>query len=277
MAGGVTVRQALAQCGLAPIDANVLLAHALGRDRAWLLAHSEDDMPQQAFGVFLAAARRRRDGEPVAYLTGRREFHGIELEVTPDVLIPRPETETLVDAALALLPADTPLRVLDLGTGSGAIALAIARARPHAAVLGVDQSDAAIAVARANAQRLAIGNARFARSDWFGALADLRFDVIAANPPYIAAGDPHLLEGDLRFEPRAALTPGGDGLDALRAVVASAPAHLVPGGMLLVEHGHDQAEAVRALFVDAGARDVRRHRDLAGHWRVAVGCLTGGG
>jgi release factor glutamine methyltransferase len=277
MAGGVTVRQALAQCGLAPIDANVLLAHALGRDRAWLLAHSEDDLPQQAFGVFLAAASRRRDGEPVAYLTGRREFHGIELEVTPDVLIPRPETETLVDAALALLPADTPLRVLDLGTGSGAIALAIARARPHAAVLGVDQSDAAIAVARANAQRLAIGNARFARSDWFGALADLRFDVIAANPPYIAAGDPHLLEGDLRFEPRAALTPGGDGLDALRAVVASAPAHLVPGGMLLVEHGHDQAEAVRALFVDAGARDVRRHRDLAGHWRVAEGCLTGGG
>jgi release factor glutamine methyltransferase len=271
MAGGVTVRQALAQCGLAPIDANVLLAHSLGRDRAWLLAHSEDDMPQQAFGVFLAAARRRRDGEPVAYLTGRREFHGIELEVTPDVLIPRPETETLVDAALALLPADTPLRVLDLGTGSGAIALAIARARPHAAVLGVDQSDAAIAVARANAQRLAIGNARFARSDWFGALADLRFDVIAANPPYIAAGDPHLLEGDLRFEPRAALTPGGDGLDALRAVVASAPAHLVPGGMLLVEHGHDQAEAVRALFVDAGARDMRRHRDLAGHWRVAEG------
>ncbi|HEV8503543.1 MAG TPA: peptide chain release factor N(5)-glutamine methyltransferase, partial [Casimicrobiaceae bacterium] len=264
----MTVRQALAQCGLAPTDARALLAHALGRDRAWLLAHATDELPQQGFDVFFAAARRRRDGEPVAYLTGRREFHDIELDVTPDVLIPRPETETLVDAALAHLADDAPRRVLDLGTGSGAIALAIARARPHADVLGVDRSDAAIAVARGNAERLAIGNARFARSDWFGALGDLRVDVIVANPPYIAAGDPHLVEGDLRFEPRAALTPGGDGLDALRAIIGSSPAHLNPGGVLLVEHGHDQSEAVHALFVAAGARDVRRHRDLAGHWRV---------
>jgi release factor glutamine methyltransferase len=268
----VTVRQALVQCGLAPIDANVLLAHALGRDRAWLLAHATDELPQQAFDVFFAAARRRRDGEPVAYLTGRREFHGFDLDVTPDVLIPRPETETLVDAALAHLATDAPQRVLDLGTGSGAIALAIARARPHAQVLGVDQSDAAIAVARGNAERLAIGNARFAHSDWFDALGDMRFDVIAGNPPYIAAGDPHLVEGDLRFEPRAALTPGGDGLDALRAIIGRASAHLAPAGTLLVEHGHDQSDAVHALFIDAGARDVRRHRDLAGHWRVAEGC-----
>jgi release factor glutamine methyltransferase len=271
MADGLTVRQALAQGGLAPVDANAILAHVTGRDRAWLIGHSGESLPQQQIELFFSLARRRREGEPVAYLTGRREFHGLDLAITPDVLIPRPETETLVDAALAHIPADATLHVLDLGTGSGAIALAIAHARPQAVVLGIDESDAALDVARDNAARLAIANARFARSSWYDALGDARFDVIVANPPYIAAGDPHLGEGDLRHEPRRALTPGGDGLVSLRIIIAGAQAHLARGGLLAVEHGFDQAEAVRALFVDAGATEISRHRDLAGHWRVAEG------
>ena len=271
MSDRLTVGAALAQAGLAPIDASVLLAHALGKDRASLVAHAADELPQQAFDAFFAAARRRRDGEPVAYLTGRREFHGIALDVTPAVLIPRPETEALVDAALDRIGMDTPARVLDLGTGSGAIALAIAHARPNADVVGVDIAGAALTVARGNAQRLGLANARFAPSDWFAALSGMRFDVIVANPPYIAAGDPHLAEGDLRFEPRHALTPGGDGLDALRTIVAGAPAHLVRDGALLVEHGFDQAPAVRNLFVHHGYADVRSTRDLAGHLRVVAG------
>jgi release factor glutamine methyltransferase len=267
----LTPRQALAQGGLAPVDANALLAFVTGRNRAFFVAHADEPLPQQQIEQFLSLARRRRDGEPVAYLTGRREFRGLDLAVTPDVLIPRPETEALVEAALAHLAVDEAARVLDLGTGSGAIALTIAHARLRADVLGVDNSDAALAVARGNATRLAIGNVRFERSDWYEALGGARFDVVVANPPYIAEGDPHLAEGDLRHEPRRALTPGGDGLDALRAIVAGARAHLVPGGVLAVEHGFDQAEAVQSLFVDAGATEIRRHRDLAGHWRVVEG------
>jgi release factor glutamine methyltransferase len=264
----LTPRQALAQGGLAPVDANALLAFVTGRNRAFFVAHADEPLPQQQIEQFLSLARRRRDGEPVAYLTGRREFRDLDLAVTPDVLIPRPETETLVEAALAHLAVDEAARVLDLGTGSGAIALAIAHARLHTDVLGVDNSEVALAVARGNATRLAIGNVRFERSDWYEALGGARFDVVVANPPYIAEGDPHLAEGDLRHEPRRALTPGGDGLDALRAIVAGARAHLVPGGVLAVEHGFDQAEAVQSLFVDAGATEIHRHRDLAGHWRV---------
>jgi release factor glutamine methyltransferase len=267
----LTPRHALAQCGLAPVDANALLAFVTGRNRAFFVAHPDDPLPQQQVVEFLSLARRRRDGEPVAYLTGHREFHGLDLAVTPDVLIPRPETETLFDAVLAHIAADASARVLDLGTGSGAIALAIAQARPRADVLGVDDSEAALAVARGNATRLAIGNARFERSDWYGALGGARFDVAVANPPYIAEHDPHLAEGDLRHEPRQALTPGGDGLGALRVIVDGARAHLVPGGVLAVEHGFDQSDAVQALFAAAGAIDVRRRRDLAGHWRVAEG------
>jgi release factor glutamine methyltransferase len=270
MADALTVRQALAQSGLAPVDANALLEFVTGRDRAWLVARALDDLPQKQIEQFFSLARRRRDdGEPIAYLTGRREFHGLELAITPDVLIPRPETETLVDAALAHIGEGEAIRVLDLGTGSGAIALSIAHARPRADVLGVDESDAALAIARGNAARLAIGNACFERSSWYDALGDARFDVIVANPPYIAEGDPHLREGDVRHEPRRALTPGGDGLGALRTIVEGARSHLAPGGLLAVEHGFDQAEAVAALFARAGATDIHRHRDLAGHWRVA--------
>ncbi len=271
MPGTATVRQALAQSSLIPLEAQVLLAHVLGKDRSWLVANSDDVLPQQELSLFVAMARRRLDGEPVAYLTGTREFHSLALSVTRDVLIPRPETETLVDAVLSYLPPDAPARVLDLGTGSGAIALAIARARPRADVLGIDHSGAALLVANGNAQRLGIGNALFELSDWYAAVGDAKFDVIVANPPYIAADDPHLAEGDLRHEPRAALTPGGDGLSALAIVVAGAARHLAPGGMLAVEHGYDQSDAVRTLFTEYGFVGIRSIRDLAGQLRVVTG------
>lgn len=267
----MTVGQALAQAGLVPVDSQVLLAHVVGQNRAWLVAHRDDALPRPQADAFFALAKRRRDGEPVAHLTGVREFWGLQLAVTPDVLIPRPETEAVVELALAHIAADRPARILDLGTGTGAIALALAHERPSAKVVAVDRSAAALDVARGNAQRLQLRNVEFIASDWYQALAGARFDVVVSNPPYIEAGDPHLQEGDVRFEPLAALTPGGDGLDALRAIVAGAPAHLVPGGWLLVEHGYDQRDAVAALFADAGFEGAIASRDLAGHWRVAGG------
>ena len=269
----LTVRRALAQSGLVPIDAQVLLAHVLRANRAWLVAHATDALPRAAADVFFDLAKRRRDGEPVAYLTGRREFHGLDLVVTPAVLIPRPETETLVDCALERLPVDRAISVADLGTGSGAIALAIAKARPLARVMATDASDAALAVARSNGVRLGLGNVSYASGDWYDALGDDRagFDAIVANPPYVAAGDAHLGEGDLRHEPALALTPGDDGFGAFRLIVAGAPDRLVPGGWLVVEHGYDQSDAVRALFADAGLVAIEARRDLAGLPRVVAG------
>lgn len=266
-----TVRQALAQAGLAPIDAQVLLAHVLRVGRAWLVAHATDPLaPHDAEGFF-ALARRRRDGEPVAYLTGTREFFGLPLAVDRSVLIPRPETETLVEHALRALPPERRLRVLDLGTGSGAIALAIARERPHVEMVGADVSASALAVANRNAQRMKLANVRWLQSDWYEGLdGSGPFGLIASNPPYVADGDPHLAEGDVRFEPAGALRAGPDGLLALRAVVAGAPARLVDGGTLVVEHGFDQAEAVRALVAAAGLAEPRTFRDLAGIPRVCV-------
>lgn len=269
-----TVRQALAQSGLVPVDAQVLLAHALGRDRAWLIAHAGDPLSRDDADRFVALARRRREGEPVAYLTGWREFWGLRLAVDPSVLIPRPETETLVEIALARLPADRASRVLDLGTGSGAIALAIARERPQALVVATDRSQAALAIAGANAQRLGIANVAFAQADWYEGLpsgASAGFDLIASNPPYVAAGDAHLREGDLPFEPIGALAAGDDGLDALRVIVAGAPARLATGGWLAVEHGYDQSDAVQRLFAAAGLEGIVRARDLAGIPRVVAG------
>ena len=266
-----TVSRALAASGLVPFEAKLLLAHVLGRDRAWLAAHADEAVTAEQAKTFDALARRLRDGEPVAYLIGRREFYGLDLAITPDVLIPRPETELLVDLALARLPADREARVLDLGTGSGAVALAIAAARRTARVVGTDISAAALALAAQNAARLGIGNVSFRASDWFATLGSERFDLIAGNPPYVAAGDPHLNEGDLRHEPPKALTPGADGLNAIRAIVAAAPAHLVSGGWLLLEHGHDQADTVGELFRDAGFADVGAARDLAGILRVSYG------
>lgn len=269
----LTLRQALLQSGLPPLEAQVLLAHALRVQRAWLLARPDEALARAKATAFFKLAQRRRDGEPVAYLTGTREFWGLTLAVTPNVLIPRPETETLVEQALQRLPADRDVRVLDLGTGSGAIALALARERPRAQLVATDTSSGALQVARANARRLGVFNVDFVAGDWFAALApgDPPFDVIVSNPPYIGTADPHLSQGDVRFEPIPALTAGADGLDALRVIVAGAPARLAPGGSLLVEHGYDQAEDVRRLFVEAGFADLASSRDLAGIERVAAG------
>jgi release factor glutamine methyltransferase len=266
-----TVSAALAMSGLMPLEAKLLLAHVLGRDRAWLSAHGEAGLTVEQAQAFDALARRRNRGEPVAYLTGKREFFGLELEITPDVLIPRPETELLVELALGWLDSDAAWRVLDLGCGSGAVALAIADRRPAAEVLGADVSAAAVALARRNAERLSIANATFIESDWLVRVPRERFSLIVANPPYVAEDDPHLGRGDLRYEPSLALSPGGDGLDAVRAIVAGAPGHLAPGAALAVEHGHDQADAVRLLLRDAGFEGVGSVRDLAGIERVSHG------
>jgi len=266
-----TVRRALAQSGLVPIDAQVLLAHAARRDRAWLAAHATDPLDAATLDAFFALAKRRRGGEPVAYLVGRREFWGLDLAVDVRVLIPRAETETLVDAALARIPSDRPARVLDLGTGSGAIALAIASERPAATIVAVDASAPALALARDNAARLGAVNVRFVAGDWYDGLDEAPFDVIVSNPPYVAPLDPHLREGDLPHEPAQALVAPPDGLSALRVVVAGARERLVPHGWLLVEHGHDQADAVRDLLAHAGFAELVALRDLAGIPRVAGG------
>lgn len=275
----VTVRRALAQAGLVPVDAQVLLAHIVGESRAWLGAHGDDRLTPQQMAAFFALSKRRHAGEPVAYLTGIREFWGLALKVCPAVLIPRPETETLVELALRHLPLDRAVRVLDLGTGSGAIALAIAKERPQVAMTAIDASDTALAVAHDNARRLGITNVTWLRSDWYAALppppAGAAFDLIVSNPPYIAAHDVHLQEGDLRFEPATALTPGADGLTALRCIVTGARRHLRPGGVLAVEQGFDQSDAVQRLFRDAGFAAVGSVRDLAGIARVTHGCGPG--
>lgn len=264
----ITVSGTLAASGLVPFEAKVLLAHVLDRDRAWIAAHAGSGITAEQAKTFDALARRRRDGEPVAYLAGRREFHDLDLLITSDVLIPRPETELLVERALGEITPDQTARVLDLGTGSGAVALAIAKQRPQASVLGVDVSRAAVLLATRNAARLDIGNASFVESDWFAAVHGQRFDLIVSNPPYVAANDPHLTEGDLRFEPSGALLGGADGLSAIRAIVSAAAAHLTPSGSLMMEHGYDQAAAVRQLLVDAGFVDIAAARDLAGILRV---------
>ncbi len=253
-------------------EAEILLGHALERSRAWLYAHADavpDDAARERFARLLAARAR---GEPVAYLVGRRGFWTLDLAVTRDVLIPRPETELLVELALERIPRDRDCEVADLGTGSGAIALAIASERPHARVLASDASAAALDVARGNAHRLGIGNVEFAQGDWCAALGSRRFDVIVSNPPYIADRDTHLGEGDLRFEPIAALASGSDGLDAIRRIVDAAPAHLRAGGWLLFEHGYDQGERARRALLESGYGDVFTARDTQQLERVSGGC-----
>lgn len=254
----------------AGLEAHVLAGHALQRSRAQLLARRDDVLGAEQVERFQTLLRRRLGGEPMAYILGQREFFGLDLEVTPDVLIPRPDTELLVELALAYIPDQQPCEVLDLGTGSGAVAIALARQRPNARLTAIDRSLAALAVAQRNARRLGTANLRFLASDWFGALAPGQgFDLIVGNPPYVAEDDPHLC--DLHHEPPAALVSGRDGLDAIRRIVQDAPRHLRPGGALLLEHGYDQGEACRALFRNAGFRDVGTARDLAGLERVTQG------
>lgn len=263
------LRAACAQIDRA--DAEALLLHALRRDRAWLFAHARDPVPAAVAERFDALLARRAQGEPVAYLTGRRGFWTLDLAVGPATLIPRADTERLVELALERLDTAPGRRAADLGTGSGAIALALASERPQAQVLATDLSEAALAVAQANARTHGLHNVRFAHGPWLAPLAGQRFDLIASNPPYIAAGDPHLAQGDLRYEPASALASGADGLDDIRVIVAGASAHLLPGGWLLLEHGWEQGEAVRALLAAAGFDAVATHRDLEARDRVTLG------
>ncbi|HKR77416.1 MAG TPA: peptide chain release factor N(5)-glutamine methyltransferase [Rhodanobacter sp.] len=257
-------------------DAEALLLHVLGQPRSWLFAHADDAPDMDVQTAFEALVARRVAGEPVAYLTGRRGFWTLELEVTPATLIPRPETELLVELALERLPRDATIRVADLGTGSGAIALAIASERPHARVVATDASADALAVARRNAQRVGIDNVRFVQGDWLAPLADERFALVVSNPPYIEATDPHLAQGDLRYEPATALASGADGLDDIRRIVAGATAHLDPGGWLLFEHGWNQGDAARALLRAAGYAQVFTAQDLEARDRVSGGSKAGG-
>jgi len=272
---GQHLRDALVQAqqqGLDRLDAQMLLLLALGRDlnhRAWLLAHDTDPMPTGAATRYAELVHRRLAGEPVAYLAGAKAFYGLNLQVDPRVLVPRPDTETLVQWALDLL-APTPARprFLDLGTGSGAIALAVKSQRPDVAVSATDVSADALTVARSNAERLGLA-VDFHAGSWLHAVPGHRFDVIASNPPYIAEGDPHLAA--LGHEPLSALTSGRDGLDDIRTLIASAPTALAAGGWLLLEHGHDQAAAVRALLVQQGFGQVACRCDLAGIERCSGG------
>lgn len=248
------------------LEAELLLVHVLNKPRSWLIAHADDALDDAHAAAFAALVQRRHDGEPVAYITGHRGFWSLELEVTPATLIPRPETELLVELALARLPATG--RVVDLGTGSGAIALAIARERPKATVMATDASLDALAVAQRNAARLGLAHVGFTHGDWFAPLAGERFDLIVSNPPYIEADDPHLAQGDLRFEPATALASGPDGLDDIRRIVEGAREHLEAGGWVMMEHGWNQGDAVRDVLSMAGYRDVFTAKDLEQRDRV---------
>jgi release factor glutamine methyltransferase len=254
----------------ARLEAELLLAHAMQRPRSWFYAHASDVLDAADADAFEALVKRRLHGEPVAQITGQRGFWSLELTVTADTLIPRPETELLVELALDRMPRAEPLRVLDLGTGTGAIALAIASERPLADVTATDASAGALAVAAGNARDAGLP-VRFLPGDWFAAVPREQFDLVLSNPPYIADDDPHLQQGDLRFEPRTALASGADGLDAIRAICAGTPAHLAPGGWLLVEHGFEQGAAVRDLFRAAGLEQVATERDLEHRDRVTLG------
>jgi len=267
----VAVLLAQARRTIDTADAELLLAHVLQRPRSWLFAHAGDVVDGEVQRRFRDLLAQRAAGTPVAYLTGTRGFWTLELAVTPATLIPRPETELLVEQALARLPADTSAQIADLGTGSGAIALALAKERPQAQVLATDASEAALAVAAGNARRNGIGNVGFRHGSWLDPLLGQRFDLIASNPPYIADDDPHLQQGDLRFEPAMALSSGIDGLDAIRMIAIAAPAYLQPAGWLLLEHGFEQGPAVRTLLKDAGFFGVKTVRDLEGRDRVTLG------
>ncbi|HAQ88016.1 MAG TPA: peptide chain release factor N(5)-glutamine methyltransferase [Pseudomonas sp.] len=257
----------------AKLDAEWLLAAVLGRSPSYLRTWPEREVLPEDEARFVAHLERRRLGEPVAYILGRQGFWSLELEVAPHTLIPRPDTELLVETAMKVLPAGGAASVLDLGTGTGAIALALASERPAWQITGVDRVTEAVALAARNAQRLGLGNAAFHGSHWFSSLRGQRFELIVSNPPYIPASDPHLSQGDVRFEPSSALVSGVDGLDDIRLIIAQAPDYLSSSGWLVLEHGYDQASAVRSLLSAGGFVDVASCRDFGGHERVSLGRL----
>ncbi|WP_237066299.1 peptide chain release factor N(5)-glutamine methyltransferase [Microbulbifer guangxiensis] len=272
----ITVQQNLRRGGELPdsdsarLDLEVLLAHVLERPRTWLYTWPEYELSQSEQVQFDELLRRRAAGEPVAHLTGEREFWSLSLQVDASTLIPRPDTELLVETALALCPV-TPQRVLDLGTGTGAIALALASERPAWQVLAAEKSPDALALAERNRVSLGLDNVRVIESDWFAQIPPQSFDLIVSNPPYIDAADPHLGQGDVRFEPRSALVADREGLADIEVIAATAPAFLAPGGCLLVEHGWQQAAAVRAIFADAGLVSIESRRDYGGRERLTLG------
>ena len=250
------------------LDAEVLAMHVCGLDRSGLITRAHDmlEAAQQKELDYLLARRQR--GEPIAYLTGTREFWSMALNVSPATLIPRPETELLVERALELIPPDTAWTIADLGTGTGAVALAVAEERPRCRVIATDVSPSALNVARSNVKKFDLTNVELRQGDWFVPLAGEKLDMIVSNPPYVCANDPHLQHGDVRFEPASALASGADGLDAIRHIASQAPQHLKTGGHLLLEHGFDQADAVAGLLRQQGYRDIVSHRDLSGNNRV---------
>lgn len=255
-------------------EAQLFLQQVLKVNRAWLIAHADDVLDAEPYKAFEDLLARRLAGEPVAYILGEREFFGLKLKVTPDTLIPRPDTETLVEAALAKIPNNnTEFKVLDLGTGTGAIALAIASERSLSKITALDASSAALKVAQENALTLKINNVQFVLSDWFSALSGQKFDVIVSNPPYIEQDDIHLSQGDVRFEPLSALASGQDGLDDIRHIIQHAPHYLKPSGWLMFEHGYNQAQQVAALLNDAGFSEIAYALDLAGIQRATFGRL----
>ena len=256
----------------ARLDAELLLAAALGKNRSYLRTWPERIVTNEAAQTFAGFLKRRREGEPVAYILGQQGFWSLDLEVAPHTLIPRPDTELLVETALQVVPA-LQARVLDLGTGTGAIAWSLARERQGWEVTAVDRIEEAVALAERNRQRLHLENAKVMQSHWFAALEGQRYDLIVSNPPYIASADPHLEQGDVRFEPSSALVSGVDGLDDLRLIIAQAPNHLVGGGWLLLEHGYDQAARVRELLVLHGFEQVESRKDLGDHERISLGRL----
>jgi release factor glutamine methyltransferase len=266
---GASLQQLQISLPLDPLENRILLCHATGLTRVQLITRADQPVTADEAAHLAELVRRRLAGEPIAYLVGKREFFGLDFAVSDAVLIPRPDTELIVELAIERLPPQG--RLLDMGTGSGAIAVSIAHSRADAEVTALDLSDAALDIARSNAA-YHHARVRFLQSDWFGALdANDTFDLVASNPPYIAAGDVHLSQGDLRFEPAGALTDHADGLSALRTIVEGSPAHLAPGGWLLMEHGYDQAVAVRALLDAAGYTEVQSWRDIAGIERVSGG------
>ncbi|NOT14301.1 MAG: peptide chain release factor N(5)-glutamine methyltransferase [Methylotenera sp.] len=255
----------------AKLEAQLLLQYVLNVNRAWLISHENDALQPNIHALFEALLKRRLSGEPIAYVIGSREFYGLDLMVTVDTLIPRPDTETLVEAALGEISLHDEYSVLDLGTGSGAIALAIAKNRPQANVIAVDASFAALEIARQNSANLQIPNVQFLLSDWFAALSHEKFDVIVSNPPYIEQNDAHLTQGDLRFEPISALASGADGLDDIRKIIDDSLVYLKPQGWLMLEHGYNQAELVADLMAQTGLVGVQTLKDLGGNNRVTIG------
>ena len=259
---------------VAALEASVLLSHVLKQSRTYLLTHPHTEIDAANLTLFTALLQRRLHGEPIAYILGRREFYSLEFEVTPAVLIPRPETELLVALALSRIPVTHSSRVLDLGTGSGAIALSIAKLRPLAQITAVDCAPAALAVAQRNAVQLGCKNVTIFQSDWFAALDALApFDLILSNPPYIPATDPHLNQGDVQWEPRLALVSGREGLDAIHSIALQARHYLRQNGCLMFEHGYDQGEASKQILQSCGWRNILSHKDLEGRTRVSGGVL----